>query len=292
MVKDVKIIISYASFTLEIDFNNQGVKYVEILNTNVDQAKDHLFRSSSSSTGKLNQPVISSFKSLKSPSTDRFEVSSSRHHSQIKNGLLTPQPPESPKKRKWRNWRLGTILVFMLCSLIGVVLFFLIPRQPFISYEVPVAFTGDNGSAKFNTSNPTQFSFDTKLAFSFDGRASYVAAILRNLKVSVRDLGSSLDSVEVGKGQLGKSLTISSGGLTAVLVDVHFQYAAGSQSDSIYQAWLKACGNIEKSRINGTVTRPALKLFISLNFNILGVIGQKADSIQQNSISCPIELPN
>lgn len=107
---------------------------------------------------------------------------------------------------------------------LGIAIFFLIPRQPAISFDRPITIEGESQSAQFNTQKPTNFTFDARLTMYLDGRGSYIPPRLRNFQVFINDLGSTTDMVLVGKGRLDSSFTTSTKYLTRLLVDLHFSY--------------------------------------------------------------------
>ena len=65
---------------------------------------------------------------------------------------------------------------------LGVVVFFLIPRQPFISFEAPPRLSKkEDNHLIFSASKPTNFSFDAQLDLSLHGRQSYLPTLIRGL---------------------------------------------------------------------------------------------------------------
>lgn len=278
-----------------LDFNNQGIRYTTLLKG--DPKTDHHHPVSPSS-----QPILHPEKYTQAhpddSSIDRDLDSPSSLNFQPAQDKLLHQP-ESPSKSKfsdWKSggnrWRIGSIIAFISLSCLGVVVFFMVPRQPFISFEIPVTFDRETDNHLiFSARNPTNFSFDAQLQMSLDGRNSYLPTLIRDFQVTVNDLGSTPNSVQVGKGKLKRGFTCSSRDLTTIHTNVSFLYNAKDPSDELWQQWRKACGNIAESTINGTITRPSLQLYISISFNVIGLIGRKYDSIQLNNVGCPAELP-
>ncbi|EGG02268.1 uncharacterized protein MELLADRAFT_78837 [Melampsora larici-populina 98AG31] len=265
------------------DFNNAGVRYVNIvespeepLNTTYPTSEDN----------KLEIPkekFILANDSKQQTSSNSKLLSSNRHSK--RNSKQT----KSLRKR-W-GWRLGAVIAFIVLACLGIAIYFVIPRQPAISFDKPISFKGNSTSAIFNPSKPTGFSFDARLSMALDGRSSYIPARIRSFRVFINDLGSTSESILVGKGGLDKAFTVGTSALTSLDMDVQFSYTAGAQTDALWQAWHQACVNVEASKVNGTVTRPALQLSLVISFDMLGIPGARGDSTQLNGVSCPIELP-
>lgn len=290
---------SFHEFDVYNDFNNSGVRYATLLNQNKDEnlSDEDLNQPIHPTTGQA--PRIKSnlvdldkqgaqdypFKhSITTPTTDKFNKDSKL---KLGSALKTPT----------NRWRVGSIVAFIAVACIGTLIFFLIPRQPYISFEAPIQINSRNqveandNSRAFNANNPTNFSFDARVSLSLDGRGSYLPTLIRNFKVIINDLGSTSDSVRLATGQLDKGFTASSSKLTPLNVDITFTYNAKNSSDTLWQNWRKACGNINQSKINGTITRPSLQLYMVLTFNVIGMIGSRSDATQLNNVACPLELP-
>ena len=104
-------------------------------------------------------------------------------------------------------------------------LYFVIPRVPSLAYNNQTLMVGNNQTIVWNRT-PANFSFDATLNLAFDGRGSYVPAQVKNIKVTVNDLGSTDGTVPVGTGQLS-SIEAGTKGFTPLAVPVHFKYLWG-----------------------------------------------------------------
>lgn len=272
------------------DFNNAGIRYVNTVENPEDPTNN-------TSNERIDQQ--SSSKQLIEKPREKFILANdsakpSKKSKSSNSNLLSNHRNRIQEKKSWRKrlgWRLGAAVTFVVLACLGIAIYFVIPRQPAISFDKPISFIGNSSSAIFNPSKPTGFSFDTRLSMALDGRSSYIPARIKSFHVFVNDLGSTSESILVGKGKLTKDFTASTKSLTSIELDVQFQYTAGAQTDALYQAWYSGCANIEASKRNGTVTRPALQLSLVISFDMLGIPGTRGDSTQLNGVSCPIELP-
>ncbi|KAH9817810.1 hypothetical protein DFH28DRAFT_127837 [Melampsora americana] len=264
------------------DFNNTGIRYVNIVENPEEPIQTNHERTEQETRSNLMENPREKFILAKDPtqkSTSKAFLHRNRTH----------QENQSLRKR-W-GWRLGAVITFVVLACLAVAIYFLIPRQPAISFNKPISLIGNSTSAHFNPQHPTEFSFEARLSMALDGRSSYIPARITTFEVFINDLGSTPDSVLVGKGKLEKDFTASTKSLTPVEVDVQFQYTASAQTDALWQAWRQGCANIEASKRNGTVTRPALQLSLVISFNMMGIVGARGDNTQLNGVSCPIELP-
>ncbi|MBW0516976.1 hypothetical protein O181_056691 [Austropuccinia psidii MF-1] len=283
---------SAQDFDVYKDFNNQGIRYVSLLNNSNDH-QSNLNTQEENIVSDLNHPNSPLEKSTSSTSTPYPPQSQSKPALDFANrNSNNPNSKNSKLNAVKKDWRLGAVLTFIALALLGLAVFFLHPRQPFISYEIPISLNSSkNTDLIFSARNPTNFSFKAQLEMALDGRSSYLPLRLSHLDVILNDLGSTGNSVLVGKGNLGHSVTVKPSGLTHLNFNVHFEYATPAPSDALWQNWRKACGNIAESTTNGTISRPALQLHVTITFSVLGMIGQKADSAPLNGVSCPAELP-
>ncbi|MBW0499871.1 hypothetical protein O181_039586 [Austropuccinia psidii MF-1] len=282
---------SEQDFDVYKDFNNQGVRYQSLLNDkNDDESNDNLRENSSPD---INQSYLPVDKSTSSALNPYFSEPQSKSNSKLKAQNLNKSNDRESKPQTWKKrWRFGVVVAFITLVMLGVAIYFLYPRQPFISYEVPISLSkSNNTNLVFSARNPTNFSFNAQLDIALDGRSSYLPLHLSSLVVVINDIGSTTNSVVIGKGNLGHSITLKPSGLTRLNFDIHFQYITPTFSDALWQNWRKACGNIAESTANGTITRPALQLQVTIAFDVLGMIGNKSDSAPLNGVSCPVELP-
>ncbi|KAA1089726.1 hypothetical protein PGT21_028221 [Puccinia graminis f. sp. tritici] len=284
-------------FDVYKDFNNTGVRYTTLLHGMTDESKTR-------DQERTNSPPSMLIHSEKSLAKNYASVDQdlSPSPSQARFQVDQPEPPTTPsnkqkgktmqfKKRKNR-WKVGSIIAFVAIACLGVVIYFMIPRQPFISFEAPPRLIKkEDNHLIFSASKPTNFSFEAQLDLALDGRASYLPVLVRDFKVSINDLGASSDSVRVGTGSLAHGFTAGTKNLTPLTLDVYFEYTTKLPSDALWQAWRKACGNIGESTVNGTITRPSLQLFVLLEFSVLGMFGTRSDGTQITNVGCPAELP-
>ncbi|KAG0152090.1 hypothetical protein CROQUDRAFT_650134 [Cronartium quercuum f. sp. fusiforme G11] len=277
-------------FDVYKDFNNTGVRYVNVVGSPDEALEKEEFESGSHSTAPEKKPRAAFLLAKESRTKSKANSESPRSDFSPRSPRKIPEVYPKSLKQRW-GWRLGAVIAFVSLAGLGLGIYFVVPRQPSISFERPITFVGDSGSAHFNPENSTSFSFDSRLSLYLDGRASFIPGRIRNLQVLVSDLGSTPNSVLVGQGHLAKALKVSTKTLTDLEVDVHFQYTARAQTDALFQAWYQSCGNINASKVNGTVTRPSLQLALVVSFDMLGVIGTRSDSTQLNGVSCPVERP-
>ncbi|WAQ90067.1 hypothetical protein PtA15_12A52 [Puccinia triticina] len=292
-------------FDVYKDFNNTGVRYTTLLQGTTDEPKldrEEFEEGHPNQLSKTQSPILDSEKSRQNrgedystigeplsaaPSQSRFQVDQPTLASASK-----PQGKLSQLKNSKNRWKIGSIIAFVAIACLGVVVFFLIPRQPFISFEAPPRLSKkEDNHLIFSASKPTNFSFDAQLDLSLDGRPSYLPTLIRGFKVTINDLGATPDSVRLATGRLDNGFTASTKKLTALTLDVHFKYEAKLPSDTLWQVWRKACGNIAESTVNGTITRPSVQLFLLIEFNVIGMFSTRYDSTQLTNVGCPAELP-
>lgn len=287
-------------FDVYKDFNNSGVRYTTLLHGTADDSK-HEHHGDHQSSGKT--PHVVAEKALRDRDDDDAAgsfigapASPSTSHARLQPGLMP-----KPSTRKGRlaqlksgknRWKIGSVIAFLIIACVGVVVFLLVPRQPFISFENPPTLVRkEENNLVFSAKDPTRFSFDATLDIVLDGRTSYLPTLVRDFRAIVSDLGVTSGAIQVAKSKRAMAFTASTRNLTPLTTDVHFEYSAKLPSDNLWQTWRQACGNIAESTKNGTITRPSLQLVVLVQFSVVGMLGTKSDSTQINNVGCPAELP-
>jgi len=283
-------------FDVYKDFNNSGVKYTTLLRGKTDEQKqdrDELQGHTPFDSEKSRQHRPDDDDASTQPPSSPTPSSSHPGLQALQPGSPTRQKGKLSAIKNGKNrWRIGSIIAFLVIACLGIVIFFLMPRQPFISLEIPPRLVKkEDNNLIFSATNPTNFSFDAQLDLFLDGRSSYLPTLVRDFKADIADLGATSSAVQVGKSLRAKSFTASSKNLTPLSLDVHFQYSTKLPSDTLWQAWRQACGNIAASTVNGTITRPSLQVVVMIQFKVIGMFGSRYDSTQLNNVGCPAELP-
>ncbi|KAH9446202.1 hypothetical protein MJO29_012544 [Puccinia striiformis f. sp. tritici] len=286
-------------FDVYKDFNNSGVRYTTLLHGNTPDGN----KLDNAVNNEIHSPAFNEKGNRTADEDDSFIhpelVDTSASHSRLQANNNNSSDPKSMKdklsgfKNSKNRWKVGSIIAFVCLACIGAAIYFVIPRQPFISFESrpPSLIRIENNNLIFSARNPTNFSFDAGLDITIDGRPSYLPTRISNFKAIISDLGATNDPIRLATGSIAKSFTASNRNLNPLTLDLHFEYTTKLPSDLVWQTWRKACGNIQESTINGTITRPSVQVLILIEFNVLGMIGTKFDSTQLTNVGCPAELP-
>ncbi|CEH14649.1 hypothetical protein CBOM_02476 [Ceraceosorus bombacis] len=185
----------------------------------------------------------------------------------------------------WLGPRAAVFLGFAFLVVLGVTLYFVIPRVPTFGLRTlePVTAVPDAGGMSTG-GPPANFSMTMNLNLQANNRGGWVTSQASDLEVIVTDL---MTHEKVGQGKMA-SLGFKGRDKTQFAFPVQFSYSSlNATGDATYHNWQDACGPKY-----GGAKRPTLNIALTLTMNIAGLIGRKGSSTQLNSVVCPFELTN
>ncbi|PWN53506.1 hypothetical protein IE53DRAFT_372982 [Violaceomyces palustris] len=185
----------------------------------------------------------------------------------------------------WLTPRLAVFLAFIFFCLLGVCLFFVIPRVPTFALLTtdPLEAVPDGASMLIHHS-PTNFSMDMNLNLRADNGGGWITTKASEIKVQVTDIKT---TKKVGEGTLN-DFSFPGRKRTVFKMPVSFSYVSlNATGDETFLDFYHACGH----KYDNTA-RPTLNLGISLTMKVKGLIGTKGTSTQISNVACPFELQN
>lgn len=187
----------------------------------------------------------------------------------------------------WFNRWIALGLAIFLIIFAALLSFFLVPRLPTIAYNNQTTLLGDSSNGlSFEAQEPVNFRFNANINLAMEAHKSYVRPKISSLDVIIKDLSSSSSAVEVARGSLSKSLSISNKDYTPFDVDLNFRYSASSSKDLVWNAWHQACGH----KWPGKEDRPTIQIGVVVQFSVQGLIGTFSERTILNNVTCPVEL--
>ncbi|KDN51994.1 hypothetical protein K437DRAFT_254733 [Tilletiaria anomala UBC 951] len=180
--------------------------------------------------------------------------------------------------------RMLVFIAFFFCIILGLALFFVIPRVPTFQFltDKPFDAVPDGSGMSIGYSPAANFSMDMKANLRADNTAGWIPLTLTDIKVTVNNVNT---YIKVGEGTIDKYV-FPGRKKTTFQLPVSFSYRSLNQSgDATWQSFHRACGPIYPNS-----PRPYLNLELTLDFNVQGLIGRKGASTQLPNIVCPFEL--
>ncbi|CAO1631329.1 unnamed protein product [Parajaminaea phylloscopi] len=182
----------------------------------------------------------------------------------------------------WLSPRLAVFFGFIFCVLLGVTLFFVIPRVPDLAFLSTNPLEAVPNSASMVTNYaPTNFSMTMNLNLRADNTGGWIPSRASKMKVEVTELTT---NKKIGEGTLD-DMSFPGRKKTVFQLPVHFEYRSlNLTGDPTFQVVHDACAHRYTN-----VNRPFLNLGVKLSMNIVGLIGKKATGTHINT-PCPFEL--
>ncbi|CAE6472437.1 unnamed protein product [Rhizoctonia solani] len=273
------------------DFNNQGPKYATPFQ------QDNGYRAIRDPAGGSQASAANQVELVTVPALGA-EWKASELRDMTKAGRSEARAEE--RRRKWRefnrdqrglcgiHWAKRTTLVwvvFLLCTVIGVMLAILIPRVPSFGFlgDMPLNATSDGGNPQFSRI-PANFTFDALVSLQVNTNGQVVLPLhFNNIRATIYEVESAR---QVASGDLG-GYTVPAKTYAEIKVPVTFSYEAANTSDVTWTKFYDACKN--KAQVTGG-KRPSLQLRLVLELSIAGLIGKPTAGTQINDAACPIEL--
>ncbi|SHO77517.1 Uncharacterized protein MSYG_1857 [Malassezia sympodialis ATCC 42132] len=184
----------------------------------------------------------------------------------------------------WLGPQIAVILTVIVLALIGVGLFFVIPRVPDVSIVTNNPLTPMNGNktAMALTGFPTGFQMNGTLHVRLDN-PGWIPAHILSLATTVKALDT---NVIVAKGDLSKQW-VPGRKVTTVDVDLAFSHKSlNVTGDATQLLFQDACAHLYQ----GT-DRPTLNLHVEMVMDVGGLVGKHPSSSDLRSLACPWELP-
>ncbi|KAF7767952.1 hypothetical protein Agabi119p4_7195 [Agaricus bisporus var. burnettii] len=207
------------------------------------------------------------------------------------------------RKEKWKQWNRGqrgmcgsfctrkvfAWSLFGLCAAIVLVLALCLPRVPSFSFNSRTPLVNATGAWAEAVSygfsrTPANFSFPAFASLQLNTGNNFVPVTFKHMRASIYDLDT---GDQVGTGDLLESRTVPPKSFPQISLPLNFTYSAINASDIAWNNWYNGCRN----RINSSGNRPAVKFRLSIELDILGLIGTRTVSTQIADASCPWELP-
>lgn len=210
------------------------------------------------------------------------------------------------KRRAWRkrrreavvSWSKGRGRVARFCGpkvcvactfaflvVLGVVLYFVIPRKPTLSVvsKDPIKPVPNKGAMTVTTS-PTGFNMNATLLLHADNSNGWIPSHVSDLHVDV-ELVKTKD--KVGSGDLS-GISIAGRKESLIHVPLIFSHKSlNATGDDAQLAFTQACAHLYQ----GT-ERPSLNLNVKTTLGITGSIGKSKAEFPLNNWACPFEMPN
>ncbi|KAH9960189.1 hypothetical protein BC827DRAFT_1133648 [Russula dissimulans] len=190
---------------------------------------------------------------------------------------------------KWFTRRTVVFIAFAVCSAIGLVLAFVIPRVPDFAINGSNPLSAATGS--FNDSIPTEFSrspanfsFPAEIALQVDTTSNFLPLVFNRLDAQVYDL----DTFRViATGRMNRT-TFPAKKFTNFQMPLIFSYSATNDSDSVWNNTHNAC---ENAGLYTTGVRPGLQFRLNIDMRIAGLPTTHSTATTVTNAACPIELP-
>ncbi|KAG8907878.1 hypothetical protein FRB99_001737 [Tulasnella sp. 403] len=184
----------------------------------------------------------------------------------------------------WLTRKFIVIATFIFLIVLGVLLYFLIPRAPGFGFSFSTPLKANGGPAPYFNRLPANFSFTAEVDLQADTHASYIPIHFRNISAQIY---ASETYKLVATGSTGP-LTMPANSWVPLSINMTFAYNAINSSDTTWQMYYQACQN-KIAAVNAT--RPGLNIHLVLDMNIVGLIGSYGASTLINNIECPFQLP-
>ncbi|SCV73837.1 BQ2448_6267 [Microbotryum intermedium] len=192
------------------------------------------------------------------------------------------------RRDKWRSyfgdrkqrWVFG---IFTALVLLGLLLFFVIPRVPGIDWANENdldSFTADGGSQSSYMTSPAAFAFSANISIQVDSSSSWIPTRMTSLQATVLDLSSS-EVIGTGGIPYG-SIALPARGKRNVIIPISFNGSFTSTNSTTYGDVIRACTVNSTSRL--------LPISVALTFKIQGLVGTKLAKLQSTRTTCPVEL--
>ncbi|KAL5519775.1 hypothetical protein ACEPAG_1435 [Sanghuangporus baumii] len=185
---------------------------------------------------------------------------------------------------RWGTRKHIAIGAFILCSIIGVILAFTIPRVPAISFNSSSPLLNGTAPPDFIFSrSPANFSFPAKLDLRVDTGSNFLPLDIHRMTAEISDLDT---GQKVGTGNM--SITLSAKKIHEVQLPLNITYLAINDTDRTWVNWYDACRN---AALYTDGKRPGVDMKVQLDLKIAGLIGSRRKTAQITNVACPFELP-
>ncbi|EPQ30139.1 uncharacterized protein PFL1_02256 [Pseudozyma flocculosa PF-1] len=185
----------------------------------------------------------------------------------------------------WLSPRVAVFIAFIFLAMLGVMLYFVIPRVPSFAFLTtnPVTAVPDGASMKVHHS-PTNFSMTMDLNLRADNSDGWIPSVAKDMQVTVYD---ATQNKKVGEGKV-KRMSFPGHKRTVFKFPVDFSYVSlNATGDTTFLNFYTACGPKQPN-----TPRPSLNLRVVLKFGIQGLIGSKGSSTTVGNLECPFALQN
>ncbi|KAG8933805.1 hypothetical protein FRC01_007051 [Tulasnella sp. 417] len=173
---------------------------------------------------------------------------------------------------------------FAFCIVLGLTLFFVIPRVPNFGFAYGTPLVGNGGPTPYFNRFPANFSFTGGVDLQADTHSSFIPVHFRNISAELY----SADTFKlVATGSTGP-LTMPAKSYVPLPLNMTFSYSAVNTSDETWNLYYNACQN--KIAIVGG-ERPGLNVRLLLKMQISGLIGSYGAATLLSNVPCPIQLP-
>jgi len=189
---------------------------------------------------------------------------------------------------KWLTRRTVVFVAFAVCSAIGLVLAFVIPRVPDFAINGTNPLSAATGS--FNDSVPTMFSrapanfsFPAEIALRVDTTSNFLPLVFNRLDAQVYDL----DTFRlIATGRLNHT-KFPAKKFTNFHMPLIFSYVATNDSDAV---WNRTHNSCENRGLYTDGVRPALQFRLNIDMRIAGLPTKHSTATTVTNAACPIEL--
>ncbi|KAG8897668.1 hypothetical protein FRC00_003961 [Tulasnella sp. 408] len=169
-------------------------------------------------------------------------------------------------------------------GLLGLTLYFVIPRVPNFGFAYGTPLVANGGPTPYFNRYPANFSFTGGVDLQADTHSSYIPVHFRNITAELY----SADTFKlVATGSTG-ALTMPAKSYVPLPLNMTFSYTAVNTSDETWNLYYNACQN--KIAVVGG-ERPGLNVRLILKMQIAGLIGSYGAATLLSNVPCPIQLP-
>jgi hypothetical protein len=205
------------------------------------------------------------------------------------------------RRKKWDDWRRGrsggrwfnrkavVFFVFALCIVIGLALFFTLPRVPSFQFNAERPLNNDSSPLTDEvpmifSRTPANFSFAAVADLRIDTGGNFIPVHMKKIKARIIDPDT---GYQLAHGEL-KDQRYPTGKKSKVAMPLNFTYSATNDSDKTWINWYNAC----KNKINyADGKRPGVNFNLVIDMTVFGLFGTKHDGIDIINAACPIMLP-
>ncbi|WFC97534.1 hypothetical protein MYAM1_000248 [Malassezia yamatoensis] len=175
--------------------------------------------------------------------------------------------------------------LFGFVILLGITLYFVVPRVPSVALKTYKPLTAANGESAMNiTAQPTGFFMNGTLGLRLDNSGGWIPSEIKKLDAVVNYKNN---NIKVGEGSV-KYKSIPGKKQTDLNIPIYFNYhSLNSTGDDIQLAFQDACAHPYLG-----VQRTSLDLSIDIILDIQAVPGTHKTSLGLTSYACPWVLPN